>query len=66
MKIGKEKGKRKKEKDSRLAGPRGILAQRGRGHAAPRVNGPIWPTRRGYGMGGRRERGPTCQRMGER
>jgi hypothetical protein len=62
MKIGKEKGEKKKEKSSQLAGPgREISAQPSAG-AAPRPNGPRRPTKRGDGAGGRRRRGPTRQR----
>jgi hypothetical protein len=56
MKIGKEKGKRKKRKELSVSwAPGEILAQ----CAASRANGPRRPMRRGDGTGGRRERGPT-------
>jgi hypothetical protein len=65
MKIVKEKGvNKKRKKGSRIAGPRGDFGPAERGRAAPRLNGPKRPTKRGNGAGGRRGRGPTRQREG--
>jgi hypothetical protein len=64
MKIGKEKGERKKTKGFRLAGPGGIRPSRG-ARAVARAGGPAWPTSVGMARGRRRGRGPRCQREGE-
>jgi hypothetical protein len=64
MKIRKEKGKKKKEKGFSVRWARGGFGPVERGRAAQRPNGPRRPTRRGDGVGGRRERGPTRQRGG--
>jgi hypothetical protein len=61
MKIGKRNGKRKKKRNSQLAGSGGISAQRARARAGVGRR-PSRPTEERSGAGERRGCGPTRQR----